>query len=108
MINAFNVDRLVMVPHLLPKRTNMDQFGTMQEAINSTVGKRLFFEPTGSSPLSVINDYKDVVFIFGNANTHNLKHVGSDDLTIRIDTPSKSVLFATEAGAIALAARCLS
>jgi tRNA(Leu) C34 or U34 (ribose-2'-O)-methylase TrmL len=108
MVNAFKVDRLVMIPALLPKRTSMDQFDTMQEALDSTMGKRIFFEPTGSSHHNSIKYYNDIVLIFGNANTHNLKHVRSEDITVRINTPSNSVLFSTQAAAIALAARCLT
>ena len=108
MKNAFNVDRLIMIPALLPKRTSMDQFDTMQEALESTMGKRIFFEPTGSSHHNSVKYYNDVVLVFGNANTHNLKHVRPEDTTVKINTPSNSVLFGTQAAAIALAARCLT
>ena len=108
MKNAFNVDKVIMIPALLPKRTSMDQFDTMQEALDSTMGKRLFFEPTGSSHHNSIKYYNDIVLIFGNATTHNLQYVRPEDVVVRINTPSNSVLFGTQAAAIALAARCLT
>ena len=101
---AFKFDRLVMVPKDKKYTSgSVDQYDTMEEALESCKGRRFFLEPTGTTLLDDMPHEEDAVYIFGNASRHNLTHVKDDDLTIRIPTPGNADMFAVNAAAIVLA-----
>ena len=99
---AFGFDRLVMVPVLLSDRTSVDQYDTMEEALSSTSGKKIFLEPSGDTTLSSFNEYEDVVYIMAKASINNQRLITEDDLSVRIDTPNDTDMFAVNAISIAL------
>lgn len=101
--NAYKFDRLVMVPRLLEGHIkSVDQFDTMEEALQTTTGTKVFLEPKGHSPFSAVLLHDDLVFILGNANEGNARRAKSGDLVVRIDTPGQTDMFAVNAAAIAL------
>lgn len=99
---AFKYDRLVMVPKLLSGyKAAVEQYDSIEEAIDSTSGIRVYLEPTGTSKLTDIpND--DVVYILGCAGRSNKNLVHENDLFVRIDTPGTTDMFAVNAISIAL------
>jgi len=101
---AYHVERLVMVPRLLGKRTSVDEFETMDEALADCAGSFVLLEPTGDTTLAEFSHPEDAVYIFGKAGTNNLKFSGVAD-TVRIVTPSSVDMFAINAAAIVLAHR---
>ena len=102
LCHAFNVDRLVMVPKELERVTSLDQYDTMEEAIDSCKGEIILMEPTGNITITQIEHPDDAVYVFGNAMNHNKQFDGQQ---VRIDTPSHIDMFAINAAAIVLADR---
>lgn len=99
---AFKFDRLVMVPKLLGPRTNVDQYDTMEEALASCDGKKVFLEPSGTTYLEDCPTEGNLVFVFGNALKCNQEHITEDDLKVRINTKGKTDMFAVNAASIVL------
>jgi hypothetical protein len=100
---AFNIDRFVFTPVKSDMASNpIDQYDTIEEAIASCEGAKVFLEPTGSKGLSDIPTGQDIVLICGNTSLNNLKQAGEDE-TYKIATPGTSVLFSTTAVGVALA-----
>ena len=102
LCHAFEVDRLVMTPVLLGKRTSVDEYPTMEEAIDSCKGTFVIMEPRGDVMLKNFSHPENAVYVFGNANMHNQR---IDGVKVRIDTPKRTVMFAINAAAIVLADR---
>lgn len=102
LCSAYEVDRLVMVGKSKNPRITIDQYDTMEEAINSSKGEVVLLEPKGNIILSNFIHPKDAIYVFGNAMNHNLKYNG---ITVRIDTPTMTDMFAFNAAAIVLADR---
>lgn len=101
---AFNVDRLVMVGISDNTRITIDQYETVQEAVKSSTGDVVLIEPKGKIMLGDFIHPKNAVYVFGNAMNHNLKQ---DGITVRIDTPTNTDMFAVNAASIVLADRLL-
>lgn len=99
---AFKVDRIVMVPKSNNTRIPIDQYNTMEEALESCKGTKYFLEPTGSENIDDIEINGDVVFIFGNAMNHNKNYIKENDISVRIETPQSTDIFAVNALAITL------
>jgi len=102
LCNAFDVDRLVMIPRLLPARTSVDQYDTLNEALQSCDGSIVALEPSGGAMLSDFEHPQKAVYVFGNAQTSN-KHLDCEQ--VRINTPTMTDIFAVNAAAIVLADR---
>lgn len=101
---AFEIDRLVFVPERPEmKAYHVDQYSTMEEALASTVGQRVFLEPTGTKGMHDIPE-GDIVLITGNTDNDNLQFAKEDE-TYKIKSPRRTHLYPSEAAAIALAVR---
>jgi hypothetical protein len=96
---AYKVDRIVMVPKLLERRTSLDQYDTIEDAINSCDGEIVFMEQLGNVSLSSFVHPKNAVYVFGNASTN---HMNLEGHKVKIDTPSPVDMFAVNAAAIVL------
>lgn len=104
---AFNVDRLVLTPQVPDfNRGIIDQYATMEEALASCQGHRVFLEPQGSDDLHDIPWHKDdIVLVLGSTEHGNLHLVRPDDYQVQIQYPGPSDLYGINAAAIALAFR---
>lgn len=105
---AFAVDRFVFVgiePEM--NSVTIDQFGTMDEALDSCRGLRVFLEPKGQHTMSDIVNIADenMVLILGNTEHGNVQYVRPQDLSVRIKTPKPTDFYGINAAAIALAYR---
>lgn len=105
---AFDVRRFCFTPvDETMLGVSMDQYATMQEALDTTVGRRVFLELVGSQPLSVLRAINpvvdDVVLIVGSSAGNNLSLIRPQDTVVRIDTPKPTDLYGINAASIALA-----
>ena len=103
---AFLVQRIIytgIAPGM--EAYQLEQYATIEEALDVTVndGDRVFLEPTGTKGLLDIPT-GDIVLITGNTNKNNLAHAQAGE-TYKIKSPQRTVLYPTEAVAIALAIR---
>lgn len=99
---AYDVDRLVMVPQMLSDRTSVDQYDTIEEALDTCEGTIVYLEPEGEEMLHDFKHPKDAVYILGKAMISN-KH--REGVKVRIDTPNMTDMFAINAAAITLESR---
>ncbi len=99
---AFKIDRLVFTP-VQPELNVGSQYDTMEEALASCQGIRIFLEPTGGNDLSAI-PYGDIVLVLGNTGEDNLKQSQPHE-RFQIATPGDTCLYGINAAAIALAYR---
>ncbi len=106
--HAFDVGRVIFIPMndkatAIKGRTSVEVMDSMEEALESSVGNRVFLEPTGYNNMSNMPDRSEnVVFITGSATAHNLDHAELSE-TYRIHTPKATDMFGMNAAAIALA-----
>ena len=101
---AFFIDRFCFTPveqELIPYA--LDQFPTIEEALASCTGQRVFLEPTGGNSVGEIPQ-GDIVLVVGNTSMNNLQQSEANE-RYRIDTPGRTGLFGHDAVAIALAIR---
>lgn len=87
--HAYGVDQVILTDNI-------------EDALPSLEGEVVLLEPTGDVLLHELHHPKDVVYVFGNAMNHNLKHEG---VKVRIDTPTMTDMFAFNAAAIVLESR---
>jgi tRNA(Leu) C34 or U34 (ribose-2'-O)-methylase TrmL len=99
---AYKVDRLVMVGKSGEPRIPIDQYDTIQEALETCTGDVFLLESKGKVLLADTPHSEDAVYVFGNAMNDNRDQ---DGITVRIETPSQTALFAINAAAIVLEAR---
>ena len=101
---AFKVKRFVFVPRV-PEMDNysFDQFDSMEEALESCKGERVFLEPTGYQPVLAIPT-DDIVLILGNSAMSNMEHAKLDE-HYKIFSDANTHLYGSNAAAIALALR---
>lgn len=101
---AFRIDRFHMVPVVEDfVRGGVFQFDTMEQALEATEGSRVFLEPTGQNSVGDIPG-SDIVLVCGNTECDNMS-LAKPEETYRINTPKKTVLYGSDAAAIALAIR---
>lgn len=104
---AFAVKRLVFVPVIEEMQGHgVDQYETMEEALASCTGERVFLEPDGEEYLSSHLDEMhgfDVIFILGNTSLGNTALIQPGDHSYKIRTPQRTHLYGISAAAIALA-----
>lgn len=98
--HAYKVDRMIMIPKLLSDRTSLDQYDTLEEALDTVDGDLVYLEHTSDSLLQDFKHPENAVYIFGKVGVGHMNREGG--VKIRIDTPGKSCLFATNALAITL------
>lgn len=101
---AFHVNRFHMVPVIEGfQRGTVFQYETMEEALEAATGDRAFLEPTGQNSIGDLPQ-GDIVLVLGNTEWDNMKLAKVEE-TYRINTPSRTVLYGSNAAAIALAIR---
>jgi hypothetical protein len=102
---AFGIDRFVFTPVVEElSQLAVDQYPTMEEALDSCVGPFAFLEPKGTNSVSALPSGGDLVFVLGNARMNNLKHADPSE-TYRIQSPGATDMYGINAAAIALAVR---
>ena len=103
---AYEINRILMTPikESMKTRSNVEQFGTIEEALETCDGTIVFLEHTGTTSLSELPDVEDITFVTGNAYHSNM-HLAEGRITCKINSPKQTVLFAVNAIAIALACR---
>lgn len=105
---AFGIDRFVMVPKQegFDQVSIVDQYDTMEEALESAEGKRVFLEPSAVLDLGDMPN-GDIVLICGSTEKDNLQHAAPGE-AYRIHTLGEdrhNHLYGPNAAAIALAFR---
>ena len=80
----------------------VDQYDSMEEALDTCEGVRVFLEPTGTDRLEDIPLDTDIVLVMGHAGEGNKRRAKPGDLVVRIDSPGMTDMFAVNAAAIAL------
>jgi len=102
---AFFIKQFNMVPVIpdFDRGNQVRQYDTIEEALENAEGERAFLEPKGHRSMAHL-PLGDIVLVLGDTNKNNLALAG-DDETYRIETPGRTVLYGTNAVAIALAIR---
>lgn len=102
---AFKINRIIFVPHVPEMDMHrIEQYDTMEEALASCTGERVFLEPKGTKRMRDIPE-GDIVMVFGDTPSDNLAYAQQGE-TYRIDAPSvRTHLYGVNAAAIALAIR---
>ena len=103
---AYEIDRILMTPikESMKTRSNVEQFETIEEALETCEGTIVFLEPNGTTSLSELPDVDDITFVTGNAYISNMKFA-KDHIACKINSPKTTDMFAVNAVAIALACR---
>lgn len=102
--NAFEVKRMIFVGIAAGMDDyHLEQYATMEDALEVAEGERVFLEPSGMNWLSEIPK-GDIVLITGNTDHDNTRYATADEM-YKIDSPQRSHLYPTDAAAIALAIR---
>ncbi len=92
-IEAFAVDRWLMVGQGPSKCGRFEPYESMNEALALTRGKRIFLIPNWGCSLP--RDYPpEVVYIFGNTSENLKRYIREEDSVASIDTPVSADLFA--------------
>ena len=82
---------------------SIDQYDSMEEALDSTQGNRVFLESSGYKTMNDLPPRdQDVVFILGCSPTNNMMHAKVNE-TYRIHEPAVTDMYPTCAASIALA-----
>ncbi len=92
-LSAYAVDRFVMVDYPevhLDNVTSPEQYLTMQEALDSSVGELVFmvFDPVGAVLLQDFIHPADAVYIFGRPGDNLSSYVRDSDHKVHIATPA--------------------
>jgi len=93
VLAAYGVDRFIMVgpPDVqIPGITNPEQFETMEDALATCVGQRIFltFSDTGAVLLGSFTHPTDAVYIFGCPADNLETYIQSGDHRVHIQTPN--------------------
>lgn len=92
-ISCFAVDRYIMVcgeETGLKAVSKPEQYDTMDEALSTTKGKRIFltFPIKGAKDMKTFKHPKNAVYIFGKPSDNLLKYVRKQDIKLHIFTPN--------------------
>lgn len=100
---AFGIDAFNATP-VVPDMTgvNIGQFPTMQECLDASAGRRVFFEPDGPHSFTDIPAGGDLVLVFGNTLEGNKTLIRPEDLSVQIPSARPVDLYGVSAAAIAL------
>jgi hypothetical protein len=102
---AYDCDRLIFVGPIQEDDCRVEQMSTMEEALESAQGARVFLEPTGEKTLNDIPE-GDVVLIFGCTTMHNLRESKPEErYRFKMAKPEHKGIFAITAVGIVLAHR---
>ena len=101
---AYQIDRILMTPIVesMKTRANVEQFNTMEEALETCNGLIVFLEHKGKTALTDLPKTNDVTFVTGNAYHSNM-HLAEGHITCKIKSAKPTDMFAVNAIAIALA-----
>ena len=101
---AYRIDRILMSPVMesMMNRANVEQFETIEEALETCSGTIVFLEPNGTSSLTELPETDDITFVTGNAYHSNMR-LADGHITCKINSPADTDMFAVNAIAIALA-----
>lgn len=103
---AFNINRFAMTDvQVALSGVDLDQYATMEDALASCTGTKVFLEPTGTHTMDDVPDIttNDVVFILGNTHDGNAHLVQPGDLSVALPCANPVDLYGVNAAAIALA-----
>lgn len=110
---AFEINRFAIAPIVpeMQQTSRLDQYATMEEALASCPGKKVFLEPNGGLQITDLKhwhkwktaDGHDLILVLGNTARGNLDLVEEGDYAVRIKTPKPTHLYGISAAAIALA-----
>ena len=103
-LKAFGIDRMVFVPTRDEyNNRDIDQYDSMDKALESTRGNRVFLESTGYKTMNDLPPrHEDVVFVLGCSPTSNMTYAKVNE-TYRIHEPAVTDMYPTCAASIALA-----
>lgn len=93
-IEAFAVDRWIMVGQGPSKCGRFESFDKMDDALDTTVGKRIFLVPGAFNHRIPRFYYEDPVYVFGNASDNLRKYIDKADFVVGIETPEPVDMFA--------------
>ena len=98
--HAYQVDRLILLPATyqdlrLTDRNAYDQYETMEEALTTVTGKRVYFIPPQTAidnnlTYTMMSGYtypQDIVIIFGESFYNNVRHITENDDVVSIALP---------------------
>lgn len=104
-LKNFGIKRFIFVPVVDEmKRTAIEQYDTMEEALSKVPTKnRVFLEPTGTKGMyDLPPSDEDVTFILGCTSHNNVKYAKEDEL-YSIKEPRMTDMHPTNAASVALA-----
>jgi len=112
VINAYNVDRFVMVAEQDTRIANLsvpEQFNTMEEALASSTGNRVFltFSEIGATSLRDFIHPENAIYIFGRPGDNLQRYITDNDYRVHIVTPSNIDMLACSCISAVLYARSI-
>lgn len=110
---AFAVDRFVMVTYpevYVPNRIVPEQFDTMEEALASSTGERVFlsYPIEGTVELATFVHPIDAIYIFGRPGDNLASYITKNDHKVHILTPNRTDMLGCSCVAAVLYDRSLS
>lgn len=111
-LNAYAVDRFVMVTYpevYVPNRTVPEQYDTMEEALASSTGERVFlsYPIEGTVELATFSHPTDAIYIFGRPHDDLSTYINPGDHKVHINTPKNIDMLGCSCVAAVLYARSL-
>jgi hypothetical protein len=111
-LSAFAVDRFLMVTSdtIIPNRSKPEQFPTMEDALASTEGERVFltFAPDNALDMKSFAHPDNAVYVFGRPGDDLIQYIRPEDHRVHIDTPNNVDMLACSCVAAVLYARSLT
>jgi tRNA pseudouridine-54 N-methylase len=101
LTKAYKVDQVIFAPTRLENRLFPIQKDSIEEAIASAQGKKVFLIPGEGNDLASFEHPDDAVYIFGNAMNGNQQEA-EGEIQVQINTPAPIDFFAINAAAIVL------
>lgn len=87
----FQINRFIFTPivHEMHGVNILDQYDTMEEALENLAGPKVFMEPTGDKYLSDLNLSvdDDLILVLGKTEISNAHLVGPNDFAVKIRSP---------------------
>jgi len=111
-LNAYAVDRFCMVTadEIVPGVSSPEQFASMEEALATTTGERVFLVFSGAEGATLLPDFNhptDAVYIFGRPGNNLSSYIQPGDHRVHIETPAEIDMLACSCVAAVLYARNL-
>lgn len=103
LTKAFDVDRVIFAPHRLDNRSFPEQYDSVTDAIEDSVGTPVYLIPQHGKALSTLEHPEDAVYVFGNAYQSNFDVARRrGDLIVQIPTPKPVDFFSISAASMVL------